>query len=251
MDINAIERLVKESLSLERENLVEPAAKEILRLVGIPVPRFEVVKDVSVAIEEGEKIGYPLVLKLISPSVVHKSDVGGVRTGLTGPQEIEDAWSEIILRVADEMPMAMIEGFIIEEMVPEGVEVIVGAVKDQQFGVTAMFGTGGVAVELMKDVSFGLAPMDVESALKMMREVKGFPLLEGFRGSPRLDIETVARTLVTISKVVEATDGLKALEINPLIVYEEGVIAVDARAELDSVDLFTPSHQGIQPGTSN
>ncbi len=241
MDLNAIERLVKDSLSIERENLVEPDAKEVLRLVGIPVPRFEVVKDVNVAIEEGGKIGYPLVLKLVSPSVVHKSDVGGVRTGLRGPGEIEDAWSEIILRVADEMPMAMIEGFIIEEMVDPGVEVIVGAVKDPQFGVTAMFGTGGVAVELMKDVSFGLAPMDEEEALKMMREVKGFPLLDGYRGAPRCDIKAVARTLVTVSKVVEATDGLKALEINPLIVYGDGVMAVDARAELESLDGFIPS----------
>ncbi len=241
MDISGIERLVKESLSLERENLVEPDAKEILRLCGIAVPRFEVVKDVNVAIEEGEKIGYPLVLKLVSPNIIHKSDVGGVRTGLKGPQEIEDAWSEIILRVADQMPMAMIEGFIIEEMVPPGVEVILGATKDPQFGVTAMFGIGGVAVELMKDVSFGLAPMDEEAALKMMREVKGFPLLEGYRGASPCDIKAVANVLLTLSKVVEATDGLKALEINPLIAYEDGVVAVDARAELDTMDSFRPT----------
>ncbi len=251
MDINAIERLVKESLSIERENLVEPDAKQVLRILGIPVPRFEVVKDVNVAIEEGEKIGYPLVLKLISPSVIHKSDVGGVRTGLRSPQEIEDAWSDIILRVADEMPMALIEGFIIEEMVPEGVEVIIGAVKDQQFGVTAMFGLGGVAVELLKDVSFGLAPMDEDEAMKMMREVKGFALLEGYRGAPARDIGAVARTLVTISKVVGATDGLKALEINPLVVYEEGVMAVDARAELDYMDMFHPSASSAPPASSH
>jgi len=240
MDLHGIERLVKEALSLEKENLTEPEAKEILRLSGIAVPRFEVVKDVNVANEEGEKIGYPLVLKLVSPSIIHKSDVGGVKVGLKGPGEIEDAWSEMILRVADERPMATIEGFIIEEMVPPGVELILGATKDTQFGVTAMFGTGGVAVELMKDVSFGLAPMDEEAALKMMREVKGFPLLEGYRGGGACDIKAVARVLVTISKVVEATDGLKALEINPLIAYKEGVVAVDARAELDSMESFRP-----------
>jgi len=250
MDINGIERLVKESLSLERENLVEPDAKEVLRLAGIAVPRFKVVKDVNVAIEEGAAIGYPLVLKLVSPNIIHKSDVGGVRTGLTGPQAIEDAWSGIILRVADEMPMAMIEGFIIEEMVPPGLELILGATKDPQFGVTAMFGTGGVAVELMKDVSFGLAPMDKESALKMMREVKCFPLLEGYRGGQVCDIEAVAHVLVTLSKVVEATDGLKALEINPLIAYEKGVMAVDARAELDTMDSFRPSPSSYPNTTS-
>lgn len=251
MDINGIERLVKESLSLERENLVEPDAKAILRLAGIAVPRFEVVKDVNVAIEEGENIGYPLVLKLVSPNIIHKSDIGGVRTGLMGPREIEDAWSEIILRVADQMPMAMIEGFIIEEMVPPGVELILGATKDPQFGVTAMFGTGGVAVELMKDVSFGLAPMDEEAALKMMREVKGFPLLEGYRGGRLCDIKAVANVLVTLSKVVEATDGLKALEINPLIAYEDGVIAVDARAELDTMDSFRPTAASLSSPPSS
>jgi acetyl-CoA synthetase (ADP-forming) len=240
MDLHGIERLVKEALSLEKENLTEPEAKEILRLSGIAVPRFEVVKDVNVANEEGEKIGYPLVLKLVSSNIIHKSDVGGVKVGLKGPGEIEDAWSEMILRVAEEMPMATIEGFIIEEMVPPGVELILGATKDAQFGVTAMFGTGGVAVELMKDVSFGLAPMDENAALKMMREVKGFPLLEGYRGGAACDIKAVAEVLVTLSKVVEATDGLKALEINPLIAYEDGVVAVDARAELDSMESFRP-----------
>ncbi len=250
MDINGIERLIKESLSLERETLVEPDAKTILRLAGISVPRFEVVKDVNVAIEEGAKIGYPLVLKLISPNIIHKSDVGGVKTGLKGPGDIENAWSEMILRVADEMPMAMIEGFIIEEMVPPGVELILGATKDSQFGVTAMFGTGGVAVELMKDVSFGLAPMDEEAALKMMREVKGFPLLEGYRGGGTCDIQAVARVLVTLSKLLEAAEGLKAIEINPLIVHEKDVVAVDARAEIDTMDSFRPSSDAIASSTS-
>ncbi len=236
MGIEGIERLVKESLSLERENLVEPDAKEILRLAGIKVPVFKVVKDVNVAIEEGGKMKYPLVLKLISPNIIHKSDVGGVRTGIKSPGEIEDAWSEMILRVADEAPMAMIEGFIIEEEARSGVEVILGAIKDPQFGVTVMFGTGGVAVELMKDVSFALAPLDEEAALKMMSEVKGYELLTGYRGSAPCDVRAVASVLVKLSKVVGSTNGLKSLEINPLIVYEKGVVAVDARAELDLLD---------------
>jgi len=233
--IEGIERLVKEAVSLERENLVESDAKEILRLAGITVPKFKVVKDVNVAIEEGEKMSYPLVLKLISPNLTHKSDIGGVKMGLKGPGEIAGAWSEMILRVAEEAPMAMIEGFILEEEAPPGVEVILGAVKDAQFGVTAMFGTGGVAVELMKDVSFALTPIDEEGALKMMAEVKGFKLLTGYRGSPPCDTLAVARVLVRLAKIVEETEGLKSLEINPLIVYETGLVAVDARAELETL----------------
>ncbi|MFQ5442328.1 MAG: acetate--CoA ligase family protein [Thermodesulfobacteriota bacterium] len=235
MDIEAmeaIERLVKEALSLGRATLVEPEVKEILKLGSIAVPKYQVVKDVNVAMEVGDTMGYPLVLKIISPNIPHKSDVSGIKLNLRSAVDVEDAWSGMILHIADEMPMALIEGFILEEMVESGAEVITGAVKDKQFGVTAMFGTGGVSVELMKDVSFALTPLDKKEALAMMREVKGFPLLTGYRGDPPRDIEAVAEVLVKLSEIVEGTDGLKELEINPLIVYEKGVIAVDAKAVL-------------------
>ena len=154
-----------------------------------------------------------------------------MRTNVT-KEEIEHQWSTMLLRVADESPTAMIEGFMIEEQVPKGVEVIAGAVKDEQFGVVVMFGTGGVAVELMKDVSFRLAPIDRTEALEMMSEVKGFPLLTGFRGDTIKDVFAIADVLVKIAEIVEKTDGLKELEINPLMVYEQGIMAVDARARL-------------------
>src|SRR3990172_4972700 len=189
MDLAAIERIVKEAISLGRTVLVEPEAKEVLRLATIPVPRFRGVKDVNVAMD-----------------------------------------------VADEKPMSVIEGFIIEEMVPRGVEVIVGAIKDEQFGTTVMFGTGGIAVELMKDVSFRLGPLDKDSALEMMSEVKGFPLLTGYRGDTVKDIESVAEVMVKLSQIVEGTNGIKELEINPLMVYEKGVLAVDARATVGIED---------------
>lgn len=232
MDKRGIERLVKEAFSLGRKTLVEPEAKEILRLASIRVPKFHVVKDVTGAVEMANKIGYPLVLKIISPDIIHKSDIGGVALGLKDGKEIEERWSMMILNIADEKPMAMIEGFLVEEMVPKGVEVILGAIKDEQFGPVVMFGVGGVAVELMKDVSFRLAPLDKKEAIEMIGEVKGFPLLTGFRGDTIKDLDTVAETIVTLSKIIEETDGLKELEINPLIVYEQGAVAVDARATL-------------------
>lgn len=227
-----IERLVKEAFSLGRPVLVEPEAKEVLRLSSIQVPRFKVVKDVAGAIEAAESIGYPIVLKIISPDIVHKSEVGGVAVGLNSAKEIEEHWSQMILGVAMESPLAMIEGFIVEEMVGKGVEVIIGAIKDEQFGPVVMFGTGGVAVELMKDVSFRLAPVTREEAFEMMSEVKGFPLLTGFRGSHSKDLEAVADAIVKLAKTIDEIDGLKELEINPLIVYDKGVVAVDARATL-------------------
>ncbi|MFQ5737189.1 MAG: acetate--CoA ligase family protein [Thermodesulfobacteriota bacterium] len=232
MDNRFIERIVKEAMSLGKKALAEPEAKEILRACGIPVPRFKVVKDVTGAIEAASEIGYPVVLKLVSADIAHKSDVGGVAMGIKDDSEIEERWSRMILGVAMETPTAMIEGFLIEEMVPRGVEVITGVIKDEQFGPVAMFGTGGVSVELMKDVSFRLSPIDEAGALEMMGEVKGWPLLRGFRGDTPRDVSAVADIIVKLTRVVEETDGLTELEINPLVVYEKGVMAVDARAAL-------------------
>ncbi len=232
MDKREIERLVKEAFSIGKKTLVEPEAKEVLRLSSIPVPRFQVAKDMNAAIEAALDIGYPLVLKLISPDITHKSDVGGVALGIKDAKELEEMWSQMILNVAEENPVAMIEGFLIEEMVPKGAEVIIGAIKDEQFGPVVMFGIGGIAVELMKDVSFRLAPISRQEAFEMMGEVKGFPLLTGFRGGTFKDLGAIADTLIKLAEIVSETDGLKELEINPLIVYEKGAIAVDARAVL-------------------
>lgn len=219
--------------SLGRTILVEPEAKEILSLGSIKVPKFEVVKDVTGAIEAGKRIGYPVALKIISPDLPHKSDVGGVVVGIRGPAEIEDRWSEIILCVADETPLAMIQGFLVEEVVRPGAEVIVGAIKDEQFGTVVMFGMGGIMVELMRDVSWRIAPLTREEAFEMLQDIKGFPLLTGFRGRTRKDLMAIAETIVKTAEIVEATDGLKELEINPLIVYESGVVAVDARGVIE------------------
>lgn len=233
MDNRGIERLVKEAKSLGRKTLVEPEAKEVLRLADIPVPRFDVVKDVNGAVEKAEKLGYPLALKLVSPDILHKSDIGGVALGIEDSQSIQQEWSTMILNVADENPMAMIEGFLVEEMVPGGVEVIVGAMKDEQFGPVVMFGAGGVSVELLRDVSMRLGPVDRSEAIDMMKEVKSFPLLMGFRGDTIKDIGGVADVIVKLSHLIDEIDGLKELEINPLVVYDEGLVAVDARAVLD------------------
>jgi acetyl-CoA synthetase (ADP-forming) len=233
MKKRAVTRLVKEAASLGRGNLVEPEAKELLSLASVKVPRFEVVKDVAGAIEAAERIGYPIVLKLVSPDLIHKREIGGVALNIRTSSEIEERWSEMILNIADENPVAMIEGFLVEEMVPGGgAEVIVGVVKDDQFGPVVMFGIGGTPVELLKDVSFRLAPITRDDAFEMMSEVKGFPLLMGFRGESIKDLSAIADVMVRMSEIVDGTDGLKELEVNPLIVYEKGAVVVDARATL-------------------
>ncbi len=232
MDKQGIERLVKEAVSLGRKTLVEPEAKEVLKLGSIQVPGFLVIKDVLAAVEGADALGYPLVLKIVSPDILHKSDVGGVALGLKNAGDLEEHWSTMILNVADRNPVAMIEGFMIEEMVPKGVEVIVGAIKDAQFGTVVMFGTGGISVELMQDVSFRLAPLDKDEAIEMIKEVRGFPLLEGYRGDSAKDIDAIADVIMKLANIVEEVGGIKELEINPLVVYEKGAVAVDARAVL-------------------
>lgn len=232
METGRMEKIVKEVLSLGRTSLVEPEAKEILRLSGVPVPRFVLAKDMVEAIEATEKVGYPLVLKLVSPDITHKSEVGGVALGIKNRAELEQKWSEMILTVADEIPTALIEGFLVEEMVPRGVEVIVGAVRDPQFGPVVMFGMGGLYVELMKDVSYRLAPVTREEAFEMMGEVKGFPMLTGFRGGTVKDLGAIAEVIMKVAGIIEKVDGLKELEINPLVVHERGAVAVDARGVL-------------------
>ncbi len=232
MDKRGIEKLIKEAMSLGRKTLVEPEAKKVLRLGDIQVPKFLVVKDVTAALNAVDDLGYPLVLKIVSPDILHKSDVGGVALAIKDAGDLQGNWSMMILNVADQNPVAMIEGFMIEEMVPKGVEVIVGAIKDAQFGVVVMFGTGGVSVELMQDVSFRLGPLERDEAIEMIKEVRGFPLLEGYRGDSAKDIDAIADVIIKLANIVEEVGGIKELEINPLVVYEKGAIAVDARAVL-------------------
>lgn len=233
MDMRGIERIVKEALSTGRKVLVEPEAKEVLRLAGFPIPVSRVVKDVSAAIEAAGEIGFPVAMKLVSPDISHKSDAGGVFLNIGSEKEIEEKWSDIILGVADDYPTALIEGMLIEKMVAKGAEVIVGAVRDEQFGPAVMFGIGGIAVELLKDVSFRLAPVTREEAFEMMGEVKGFPMLTGYRGQTVKDLDAIADALIKIGEIMARVDGIRELEINPLIVHERGAVVADARAVLE------------------
>ncbi|OGP15524.1 MAG: hypothetical protein A2052_01320 [Deltaproteobacteria bacterium GWA2_54_12] len=227
-----MDRIVKEALSVGRKVLVEPEAKEVLRLASFPLPRSKAVKDVAGAIDAAREIGFPVALKLISPDIMHKSDAGGVFLNIMDEQEIEEKWSQIILGVADDYPTALIEGFLIEEMVKKGAEVIIGCVRDEQFGPAVMFGIGGVTVELMKDVSFRLAPITREEAFEMMGEVKGFPILTGYRGQTVKDLDAIADALIKLGDIVGRIEGIKEFEINPLIVHERGAVVADARAVL-------------------
>ena len=230
MDTRAIEKIVKEALSLGRNNLLEPEAKAIIGHASIPVASHRVVKDVVGAIEAAKEINYPVALKVVSPDILHKSDAGGVSLNIKDASELETRWTQMILELADEMPLSAIEGFLVEEMAPPGTEVIIGGIRDAQFGPAVMFGLGGVAVELLKDVSFRLAPVTKEEAFAMMAEVKSFPLLTGYRGSTYKDLDAIANAIMKVGEILTEVSSIKELEINPLVVYERGAVAVDARA---------------------
>ncbi|HAG49853.1 MAG: acetyl-CoA synthetase [Deltaproteobacteria bacterium GWC2_42_51] len=225
-------KLITDAIASGRKSLLEPEAKEIIKAWGIPVPPFFVAKDRNLAMGAGNNIGYPVVLKVISGDILHKTEAGGVRMGLKNEQEVEEAFNEMIFEISDHMPTARIEGFLIEKMAAKGVEVIVGGIRDAQFGPAVMFGLGGMTVELLKDVSFRLAPVTREECLDMISEIKAHPLLTGYRGAEPSDIDVIVDCIIKVGNIMDAVDEIKEMEVNPLIVYEKGAMAVDARVVL-------------------
>lgn len=227
------EKIINEAVAAHRKILTEPQTKELLRAYSIPVPRFKAVHSIDEALEAVKGLQYPLVLKIISADIGHKTDVGGVALGLRDKKSLEDAWSQMMLDISDDEPLAAIEGFLLEEMVPRGAEMIIGGLRDEQFGPAIMFGTGGLDVELIKDVSFRLAPVTRDEVFGMMNEVKGMRLLTGYRGHGLKDLDAVVDTVMKVSEIICAHERIREIEINPLIVYHEGAVAVDAKATLE------------------
>ena len=174
-----------------------------------------------------------MVLKVISPDIIHKSDVGGVVLNLKSRREVRDAYDDLLKRVRSRVPKARIEGVLVEEMAPQSLEIIVGATKDPQFGPTLMFGLGGIFVEILKDVSFRVAPITELEAIDMIREVKAYPILEGYRNQPPADIEAIKDILLKVSKLVIEHPEVHELDLNPVFVYERGAKVVDARIILE------------------
>ena len=217
----------------KRKFLLETEAKTICAEYGIPVTKFMIAKNAKEAIKFAEEIGYPLVMKIVSPDVIHKFDVGGVMVNLKTPKEVETAFKKILENVKKHMPNAKIVGVTVQEMAPSSTEVIVGAIKDPQFGQTLMFGLGGIFVEILKDVTFRIAPINEQEAKEMITEVKAYPLLQGYRGQPPADTKAIVKILLATSKLVMAHPEIKELDLNPIMVYEKGAKTVDARIILE------------------
>ncbi|MBT8172212.1 acetate--CoA ligase family protein [Candidatus Bathyarchaeota archaeon] len=212
-----------------RKFLLEHEAKSICKEYGIPTTSIRIAKNVEDAIKFSEEIDGPTVFKIISPDVIHKFDVGGVILNIITQEDAKKAYNKILENIKKNKPEAKIEGILIQEMAPSATEVIVGAIKDAQFGPTLMFGFGGTFVEIMKDVSFRIAPITKEEAKEMISEVKAYPILKGYRGQPPADIEKLAEIILNTSRLVMDHQEIKELDLNPVMVYENGVKTVDAR----------------------
>jgi len=216
-----------------RKMLLETEAKIVCKEYGIPVTRFELAKQEGDAVKLAERIGYPVVLKIVSPDIIHKSDIGGVKVNLKNATEVRTAYKQILANVKQRSPKAQICGILVQEMAAECTEIIVGAIKDPQFGPAVMFGLGGVFVEVLKDVTFRIAPITKKEAYEMICEVKAYPLLKGYRNMPEADIDAIVAILLNASRLVMEHSEIKELDLNPIIVYEHGAKTVDARIILE------------------
>ncbi len=225
--------IVNQARKEGRLSLLEPEAKTVCLEYGIAVNRFNVAKTAKDAVVQANEIGYPIVLKIVSVDVVHKSDAGGVLVNLKSAVEVEEGFEKILDNVKRYKADARVEGVLVQEMAPQGIEVIVGAVKDPQFGQTVMFGLGGIFVELLKDVNFRVAPLTVQDAKDMITNLKAYPLLNGYRGTKPADLNALIDILVNVSRLVMEHPEIKELDLNPVMAYPVGAKTVDARIILE------------------
>ncbi len=203
-----------------RTMFLEHEVKGLLRDAGLSVPRGFFLKK-GERLPAGVELAYPLAAKVSSGRISGKSDIGGVRLGIADSDELKEA-VEDLLRIENS------EGVLIEEMAAQGVEVIVGGVVDPQFGPIVMFGLGGVFVELFRDVAFGLAPLSEEEALRLVRQVRGSRLLEGYRGKPPLDVGSLLKVIVAVSGII-GSGLVEEIDLNPVALYPEGAAVLDAK----------------------
>ncbi|OYT60833.1 acetyl-CoA synthetase [Euryarchaeota archaeon ex4484_178] len=230
VDRQKVEAIIGKAKACGRALLTEPEAKEVFAAYGLPVPKGKLARSAEEAVKIARAIEYPVVMKIVSPDIVHKSDAGGVKVNIKSDEEVRKAFEEIIENAQRYDPRAEIMGVYVQEMAPWGTETIIGSVNDPQFGPTVMFGLGGIFVEILKDVTFRIAPFGKDDALDMVKEIKGYGILKGARGEKPRDIEAIADAVSRLSQLVwDFREDIKEVDANPVIVYEKGLSVVDAR----------------------
>jgi len=231
--VNTTDKIIAQARSENRKALLESEAKTIMMEYGVTVPKFQLATNEKEAAKIAETIGFPVVAKIVSPEIIHKSDAGGVKVGLKTPTDVETAYTTIIENAKKYDPKAKLLGVLIMEMAPQGTEVIIGAIKDPQFGATIMFGLGGIFVEVLKDVTFKIAPINTDEAKEMITSLKAAALLKGYRNTPPADIDALAQIIVNVSTLLTEHPEIAELDLNPVIAYAKGANTVDARIILE------------------
>ena len=225
-------QLIAKARKEGRTVLTEVESKLLFRQAGIDVVETRLATSREEAISISGELGFPVVLKIASPDIVHKSDAGGVKLGLENAESVGQAYDDVTAAAKQKYPKAKVLGVAVQRMARPGVEVIIGMSKDEQFGPVLMFGLGGILVEVLKDVSFRLVPLTKRDAAEMVREIKGYPLLEGYRGEA-VKISSLENLLLKVSDFVEKNPEVKELDLNPIFAYSDGALAVDARVILE------------------
>jgi acetyltransferase len=236
VDNDRVHQVFRKAREDGRVAVGDAESREILQAYNMRIPKAELASTPDEAVELAGKIGYPVVLKIASPNILHKTDVGGVRVNLSSPTDVRDAFELIVYRAQRYVPDAVIWGCLVQEMIPKGLEVLVGVNRDPQFGPLVTFGLGGIYVEALKDVTFRVAPFDRHEAEAMLGEIRAHALLDGVRGEKPADKAAIVNTLLHISQLVTDFPEIVELDINPLVVYPEGngAIALDMRVVLSS-----------------
>ena len=212
--------------------LPEPEAAALLGKYGIAYPAHAYALSAAEAVEAAERLGFPVVLKVVSPDAMHKSDVGGVAVSVQDADGVEAAFEAIVRSVRSHVPDARIPGMLVCQQAPPGLEVIVGGLQDAMFGPALMFGLGGIFAEVLEDVTFRIVPIERPDAQEMIREIRGYRLLEGTRGHGGYDVEALVDLLLAVSRMMAERTEIQELDLNPVRVYERGALALDARVLL-------------------
>jgi acyl-CoA synthetase (NDP forming) len=227
--------IINKVRNTSRTLLTEIESKILLSEAGVPVIETRLATSKQESVVMSKKLGFPVVLKIVSSEIIHKSDAGGVKLGLKTSKQVESAYEEILSSVKQKYPQAIIDGISVQKMARPGTEVIIGMTKDVQFGPVLMFGLGGILVEILKDVSFRIVPLEREDAREMICSIKGYPILEGYRGREPVDISILEELLLKVSRFVDDHPEIKELDLNPIFAYKDGAVAVDARVILEEI----------------
>ncbi len=222
-------KIFEETIKTDHKVITEETSKSILKTYGVKVPPYALVNSADEAVKAAKKIGYPLVMKIVSPQILHKTDVGGVKVGIDNDKDVRKTFTDMYGRLSKKKGV-QVKGVLLEKMVPKGIELIVGIQTDPQFGPVIMVGLGGVMTEVFKDVAFRMLPITTADAKSMLNELKSSKIFKGFRGSEPIDLNMLAKALVQIGKIgVDNAKYVNSIDFNPVMVYAKSYFVVDAK----------------------